>query len=188
MLTPLCFSCSTVKSWGCFPEATVPRKLALLTAASYKCCKACSISSSLAPMKKLSSSPTIPRLPLYGSCYFSKCLVNVYSMAVLGLCSTTNFWYNILIIFVTIFGWLVYFMFMQTLDLLSELCGSHGYKVLRLDGSTPSHRRQSLVDQFNSKHSRESESFTLVVLSSKVLTRIMTSDPRNNVLASSTGV
>ena len=52
-------------------------------------------------------------------------------------------------------------MFLQTLDLLSGLCGSHGYKVLRLEGSTPSHRSQSIVDQFNSKHSRESESLAL---------------------------
>ena len=43
----------------------------------------------------------------------------------------------------------------QTLDLLARLCSSHGYGALRLDGSTPSSKRQAIVDQFNSKHGRE---------------------------------
>ncbi|KAG0289623.1 helicase [Linnemannia gamsii] len=40
--------------------------------------------------------------------------------------------------------------FTQTLDILQEMCTQRHYKFLRLDGSTPSHKRQELVDKFNS--------------------------------------
>ncbi|XP_037085497.1 DNA repair and recombination protein RAD54B-like [Pollicipes pollicipes] len=43
----------------------------------------------------------------------------------------------------------------QTLDLLAKLCQQHQLNFLRLDGSTPSTKRQSLVDQFNSSYSTE---------------------------------
>ncbi|XP_073258771.1 DNA repair and recombination protein RAD54B-like [Porites lutea] len=40
----------------------------------------------------------------------------------------------------------------QTLDLLQRLCEQRGYEFLRLDGKTPTSKRQSLVDRFNDKH------------------------------------
>ncbi|XP_043200083.1 DNA repair and recombination protein RAD54B-like [Amphibalanus amphitrite] len=43
----------------------------------------------------------------------------------------------------------------QTLDLLAELCQQLQLGFFRLDGSTPSTKRQSLVDQFNSSYSTE---------------------------------
>ncbi|XP_014664891.1 PREDICTED: DNA repair and recombination protein RAD54B-like [Priapulus caudatus] len=43
----------------------------------------------------------------------------------------------------------------QTLDILQELCVHEGYRFLRLDGATPTGRRQDLVEQFNSRHGQE---------------------------------
>ncbi|KAJ7372145.1 DNA repair and recombination protein rad54b [Desmophyllum pertusum] len=40
----------------------------------------------------------------------------------------------------------------QTLDLLQKLCKNRSYDFLRLDGKTPTSKRQSLVDRFNDKH------------------------------------
>jgi len=40
----------------------------------------------------------------------------------------------------------------QTLDLLQRLCENKGYDFLRLDGKTPTGKRQSLVDRFNDKY------------------------------------
>ncbi|XP_027053891.1 DNA repair and recombination protein RAD54B-like [Pocillopora damicornis] len=40
----------------------------------------------------------------------------------------------------------------QTLDLLQRLCEDRGYDFLRLDGKTPTSKRQSLVDRFNDKY------------------------------------
>ncbi|KAJ7372116.1 DNA repair and recombination protein rad54b [Desmophyllum pertusum] len=40
----------------------------------------------------------------------------------------------------------------QTLDLLQKLCENRSYDFLRLDGKTPTSKRQSLVDRFNDKH------------------------------------
>lgn len=40
----------------------------------------------------------------------------------------------------------------QTLDLLQRFCEDRGYSSLRLDGKTPTSKRQSLVDRFNDKH------------------------------------
>lgn len=42
----------------------------------------------------------------------------------------------------------------ETLDLVGGLCGRMGLKVLRLDGSVPAYRRQSLVDRFNNRGNR----------------------------------
>ncbi|KAG0717924.1 DNA repair and recombination protein RAD54B [Chionoecetes opilio] len=42
-----------------------------------------------------------------------------------------------------------------TLDMLAALCARYDYPYLRLDGSTPSSKRQRLVDSFNSKHSTD---------------------------------
>lgn len=39
--------------------------------------------------------------------------------------------------------------FTQTLDILEALCVQHHYGFFRLDGSTPSHKRQDYVDRFN---------------------------------------
>ncbi|KAJ7372124.1 DNA repair and recombination protein rad54b [Desmophyllum pertusum] len=39
-----------------------------------------------------------------------------------------------------------------TLDLLQKLCENRSYDFLRLDGKTPTSKRQSLVDRFNDKH------------------------------------
>lgn len=41
---------------------------------------------------------------------------------------------------------------LQTLDLLQRLCEDRGYDFLRLDGKTPTSKRQSLVDRFNDKY------------------------------------
>ena len=41
---------------------------------------------------------------------------------------------------------------LQTLDLLQKLCENRGYGFLRLDGKTPTSKRQSLVDRFNDKY------------------------------------
>ncbi|XP_052818560.1 DNA repair and recombination protein RAD54B-like isoform X1 [Mya arenaria] len=43
----------------------------------------------------------------------------------------------------------------KTLDLIECLCKGTGYGYLRLDGQTPTARRQELVTRFNSKHSQE---------------------------------
>jgi len=40
----------------------------------------------------------------------------------------------------------------QTLDLLQKLCENRSYEFLRLDGKTPTSKRQSLVDRFNDKY------------------------------------
>ncbi|XP_078362706.1 DNA repair and recombination protein RAD54B-like isoform X2 [Oculina patagonica] len=40
----------------------------------------------------------------------------------------------------------------QTLDLLQRLCENRSYQFLRLDGKTPTSKRQSLVDRFNDRH------------------------------------
>ncbi|KAJ7372129.1 DNA repair and recombination protein rad54b [Desmophyllum pertusum] len=40
----------------------------------------------------------------------------------------------------------------RTLDLLQKLCENRSYDFLRLDGKTPTSKRQSLVDRFNDKH------------------------------------
>ncbi|PRP86391.1 hypothetical protein PROFUN_05532 [Planoprotostelium fungivorum] len=39
----------------------------------------------------------------------------------------------------------------KSLDMISRLCDRQKWRYLRLDGSTPNHSRQKLVDQFNSK-------------------------------------
>lgn len=39
----------------------------------------------------------------------------------------------------------------QTLDLLQKLCETRDYEFMRLDGKTPTNKRQSLVDRFNDK-------------------------------------
>ena len=51
----------------------------------------------------------------------------------------------------------------QTLDLLQKLLDARGYAYLRLDGSTPTSRRQSMVERFNSVYCKES----VFLLSSK---------------------
>ncbi|XP_060591362.1 DNA repair and recombination protein RAD54B-like [Ruditapes philippinarum] len=43
----------------------------------------------------------------------------------------------------------------KTLDLIQCLCDQIQYKYLRLDGQTPTSKRQELVQRFNSKHSPE---------------------------------
>ncbi|KAG7177049.1 DNA repair and recombination protein RAD54-like 1 [Homarus americanus] len=42
-----------------------------------------------------------------------------------------------------------------TLDMLAALCTRYNYPYLRLDGSTPTNKRQQLVDRFNSKYSKD---------------------------------
>lgn len=42
-----------------------------------------------------------------------------------------------------------------TLDMLAALCDRYDYPYLRLDGSTPTSKRQHLVDSFNNKHSKD---------------------------------
>lgn len=39
--------------------------------------------------------------------------------------------------------------FTSTLDVVQQLLESHGHTFLRLDGSVPSDKRQSIVDRFN---------------------------------------
>ncbi|XP_022085624.1 DNA repair and recombination protein RAD54B-like [Acanthaster planci] len=51
----------------------------------------------------------------------------------------------------------------QTLGFLQKLCEQEGYKFCRLDGSTPTARRQEIVEHFNSSYSQE----TVFLLSSK---------------------
>ena len=41
----------------------------------------------------------------------------------------------------------------STLDLLGSLCDKYNISTCRLDGSTPPHTRQGMVDRFNSIHS-----------------------------------
>ncbi|XP_033124667.1 DNA repair and recombination protein RAD54B-like [Anneissia japonica] len=43
----------------------------------------------------------------------------------------------------------------QTLDLLQRLCDSADYSFCRLDGSTPTAKRQQIVESFNSKYSTD---------------------------------
>lgn len=43
----------------------------------------------------------------------------------------------------------------QTLDILQKLCQTFEYSYLRLDGQTPSTKRQQLVDKFNKQTSKE---------------------------------
>ena len=43
----------------------------------------------------------------------------------------------------------------QTLDVLETLCTSAGYPWLRLDGQTPTSKRQQLVERFNSPYSQD---------------------------------
>nr|XP_045620882.1 DNA repair and recombination protein RAD54B-like isoform X1 [Procambarus clarkii] len=43
----------------------------------------------------------------------------------------------------------------STLDMLATLCTRYDYPYLRLDGSTPTNKRQQLVDRFNSQHSND---------------------------------
>ncbi|EDO39293.1 predicted protein [Nematostella vectensis] len=43
----------------------------------------------------------------------------------------------------------------QTLDILQKLCTVKKYRYLRLDGSTPTAKRQSLVERFNAKHCQD---------------------------------
>ncbi|XP_038053766.1 DNA repair and recombination protein RAD54B-like [Patiria miniata] len=51
----------------------------------------------------------------------------------------------------------------QTLSLLQKLCEQEGYKFCRLDGSTPTAKRQEIVEHFNSSYAQE----TVFLLSSK---------------------
>ncbi|XP_063965132.1 DNA repair and recombination protein RAD54B-like [Lytechinus pictus] len=51
----------------------------------------------------------------------------------------------------------------QTLDILQALCNLEGYQFCRLDGSTPTAKRQSIVEHFNSSYAKE----TIFLLSSK---------------------
>ncbi|XP_072023866.1 DNA repair and recombination protein RAD54B-like [Amphiura filiformis] len=51
----------------------------------------------------------------------------------------------------------------QTLDVLQRLCDAEGYQYSRLDGSTPTTKRQHIVEQFNAKYSQN----TVFLLSSK---------------------
>lgn len=45
-----------------------------------------------------------------------------------------------------------------TLDMLAALCVRYDYPYLRLDGSTPTAKRQHLVDSFNNRHSKDCKS------------------------------
>ncbi|KAF2348731.1 Helicase C-terminal [Trinorchestia longiramus] len=44
--------------------------------------------------------------------------------------------------------------FTSTLDLLQRLCQRYSYSFTRLDGATPPHKRQHIVDAFNNPHSQ----------------------------------
>ena len=54
-------------------------------------------------------------------------------------------------------------IFTQVLDLIAELCSNYDYPFLRLDGSTSSTNRQTLVNNFNSPQSK----YSILLLSSK---------------------
>jgi DNA repair and recombination protein RAD54B len=58
----------------------------------------------------------------------------------------------------------------KTLDLLQRVCESFDYPFLRLDGSTPSNKRLSLVDQFNKhgQHCAHQETSTQYMLMQQV--------------------
>ncbi|KAK3751794.1 hypothetical protein QZH41_013249, partial [Actinostola sp. cb2023] len=43
----------------------------------------------------------------------------------------------------------------QTLDIIQRLCQVREYTFVRLDGSTPTAKRQSIVDRFNTKYSKD---------------------------------
>ncbi|BFZ62062.1 helicase [Saitoella coloradoensis] len=49
----------------------------------------------------------------------------------------------------------------QTLDVIQDLLGSKGMSYLRLDGSTPSNKRQEYVDKFNRTNADEAFAFLL---------------------------
>ena len=61
---------------------------------------------------------------------------------------------------------------MQTLDVFERLCTSAGYLYLRLDGSTPTGRRQGLVEQFNSTHGKESKWHCQMLLGTHTLSAV----------------
>lgn len=46
----------------------------------------------------------------------------------------------------------------QMLDILEGFCHRRGYGFLRLDGSTPTSKRQGIVERFNNKHGTEGRS------------------------------
>ena len=48
-------------------------------------------------------------------------------------------------------------LILQTLDVLEEVCHRRSYKYLRLDGQTPTAKRQHLVETFNSPYSQHCE-------------------------------
>ena len=52
----------------------------------------------------------------------------------------------------------------STLDMLAQLCEKYNYSYLRLDGSTPSSKRQTLVDQFNNSYSSSSKENLVVIM------------------------
>lgn len=43
----------------------------------------------------------------------------------------------------------------KTLDFIQKLCDHKSYRYLRLDGQTPTSKRQDLINRFNSRHSQE---------------------------------
>ena len=47
------------------------------------------------------------------------------------------------------------FVYQQTLDVLERFCNSNHYGYVRLDGQTPTGKRQELVNHFNNKYSKE---------------------------------
>ena len=48
----------------------------------------------------------------------------------------------------------------QTLDVLEQLCRDEQYSLLRLDGQTPTGKRQQLVERFNDRFSSVCEYIT----------------------------
>ena len=52
----------------------------------------------------------------------------------------------------------------QTLDVLEALCTSAGYPWLRLDGQTPTSKRQQLVERFNSPYSQDCKRSGILIL------------------------